>query len=919
MARLLMRSVPPPINSPLGGVQTQSSIFTQPIPIVYGTDRVWPNLLDYQDFVAQPISGKSKGSKKGDVTYDYGAAIDLGFCRGPIRGFGSFWSSGTLPVNRTFENYTVGGGSPSYTVTEQPTFIQDLGVTKAVPFSISTSDFGSPLTITEGTQTSPFELVAGSPGPGQYSQSGGTYHFSAADAGAVLTINYSFGPPNTLGASDPISTLNFTQFLGGLGGNVWAYMLSKHPSRALSYSTIARLVNQLLDLGESGLIGAISAEIYGLLPFNNMQDCDPSAVIFDATTNPLFGMGLPTGAWGDMSLYSDFCVAMGLLVSVTLNSQRMAGDYIKELLDGTNSTMIRNGFALQPVPFGDTTAVGNGATFTPPTDPLVDLGFDDFLCEPGDLPIKPSRPDVIDANNSVRVEYQDRGNNYNSTPVEVKDELAIKTYGYRPEAPRQYHFFKSLPPAALSAQMAAARLIAIRNKPWKFSLPDRFEWINPMQLVTVPKAAIYGTQDMTKIPLRITAMSERDNESGWDCEAEDFPWGTAGPTIYARQAPSGGGPNPNVDAGPIGAVAIIEALPRLRGTDPHMELWIGVAGANPATWGGCHIWMSVDGGATYPSPTATLPVNSTVGQLSAALAAAADPDATNTLQAIFTPGSPISSASQAAENAFQNLMAVFRAPSITGDYLYEIISFASAQDAGAAGAPVGPFTEQWKFGIGVAAGQYLRRGVFASLNESHATGCPVLVLDGKIARIPFDPSLIGKPLYFKITGWNVSGAMEQPLTLATPFTYTPTGQPGLYALTYSVVWDNPSNMLAQSGSSIIVNPFSILSSAASPHYLGAGAGGSLAGAITLDGSGAAIDPTKLYYVYVQDPNYAGENATLSLQDVYEADLTPARATTPGWFALGSIQLSSGGSGSGGGDSGPDGGGGGGLGSPGVAD
>jgi hypothetical protein len=160
--------------------------------------------------------------------------------------------------------------------------------------------------------------------------------------------------------------------------------------------------------------------------------------------------------------------------------------------------------------------------------------------------------------------------------------------------------------------------------------------------------------------------------------------------------------------------------------------------------------------------------------------------------------------------------------------------------------------------------------------------------------------MIGKPIYFRFCGFNRTGGMEQPLAPALSFNFIPTGLFGQFALTYSTLWDNPSNQLAQSGSSIIVNPFRIGSAAGNPHYLGAGAAGSIAAAITLDGAGAAIDPTQKYYVYVADPNYTGESAALSLECVYEADLTAARAGQAGWFSLGSIQLASGGGGTGGG-------------------
>jgi prepilin-type processing-associated H-X9-DG protein len=917
MSRLILRNTPAPIQSQLGGIRLQTSVWGQPIPIIYGRNRLAGNLLWYGDFIAKPISGKNKGSKKGNVTYDYGAAVAIGLCRGQVAGLGGVWDTqGTLPVNDTTETYTISGGSPSYTTTQQPTFIQDLGVTESTPYSVSANDYGSPGPVTlTGTQQTPMTKVSGSPASGQYSESGGTYQFSSADVGVLASINYSYGPPNTLGVSDPIQSLNLTFFDGAQGQAPWSYLTSKHPSQAIGYSTVAYVATPLMDLGTGGMLPNLTFEIYGLLPFGHgLYDSNPRDVIYDATTNALYGGGFPTSGWGDLSLYSNFCVAMGLLISPVFDSQRALGDWLNDILDGTNSTIIRNGFTLQIIPYGDTTAVGNGATFTPPTNPQFDLGFDDLISEKGKLPITIERPSIQDAYNSVRVEYLDRGNSYNPEPAEAQDLRAVELYKLRPEAPRSYHFFTEQAPAALSCQMALNRLVAIRNK-YRFTLGQRYIPLNPMDLVTLPKGAMFGTTDTTKVPVRITSIQEKEN-SNLDFEAEDFPWGTAGPTLYARQSGSSGFVNANVDPGPIGAVAIVEALPRMRGTDPNMELWIGVCGGGVldgsfdiTTWGGCRIWLSTDGGTEY-DPMGVLPVNSNMGYVYSfsgssptSFPTGSDPDSTNTLGVVLVPGVSIASVQQAAQNNLQSLMAVFKNAGAVGTYQYEVMAYGASEDVSY--RPFGtnaPFYELWNFGAAVASGQYLRRGLIGSPISSHPNGAPVLFLDGNIFKLSLDPSLAGKPLYFKFTGFNARGGMEQPLASVSPYTYTPYGLLlGQYAYNYQVTWDNPSDQLAQgSGPSIVVNPFTIASAAGAPHYLGAGAAGSIDAALTHDGGGTPLSATSLYYVYVYDPNYAGENVALGVSCTYEADLTPARATTPGWFSLGTIQMMSGGGGSGGG-------------------
>jgi hypothetical protein len=70
-----------------------------------------------------------------------------------------------------------------------PTAPGPYNVSAAAPFGPWASDSG--VTYTDGA---PLTAVAGTPGAGQYSVSGGVYGFSAADAGAGVIISYGFIP-----------------------------------------------------------------------------------------------------------------------------------------------------------------------------------------------------------------------------------------------------------------------------------------------------------------------------------------------------------------------------------------------------------------------------------------------------------------------------------------------------------------------------------------------------------------------------------------------------------------------------------------------------------------------------------------------------------------------------------------------------
>jgi Putative phage tail protein len=81
----------------VGSLQFQTSQHGGVIPLVYGTTRVSPNLIDYDDFKATPASGQGGvgkgggGGKGGGQQYKYSASVIMGVCQGPIVGIGTVW------------------------------------------------------------------------------------------------------------------------------------------------------------------------------------------------------------------------------------------------------------------------------------------------------------------------------------------------------------------------------------------------------------------------------------------------------------------------------------------------------------------------------------------------------------------------------------------------------------------------------------------------------------------------------------------------------------------------------------------------------------------------------------------------------------------------------------------------------------
>jgi len=76
----------------LGALRIQSSTKGLPIPLVYGTTRVSPDMVWYDDFTAIPHTtettqgGKGGGVKQQNTTYTYTAGVLLAVCEGPFPG-----------------------------------------------------------------------------------------------------------------------------------------------------------------------------------------------------------------------------------------------------------------------------------------------------------------------------------------------------------------------------------------------------------------------------------------------------------------------------------------------------------------------------------------------------------------------------------------------------------------------------------------------------------------------------------------------------------------------------------------------------------------------------------------------------------------------------------------------------------------
>ena len=185
----------------------------------------------------------------------------------------------------------------------------------------------------------------------------------------------------------------------------------------------------------------------------------------------------------------------------------------------------------------------------------------------------------------------ERDNAYNLTTIESRDQNAIELYGMRIAPTVTAHEICDYDVAAISGQLMVQRAVYIRNT-YKFRLSWEYCLLDPMDLVTVSDA-ILGLSDM---PIRITEIEEDDN-GFLSVTAEEFPLGVATATLYPTQPVINNPINRNVAADAVNAPIIFEPPASLVGATP--QVWIAVSGGSGGVadpnWGGCNVWLSLDG------------------------------------------------------------------------------------------------------------------------------------------------------------------------------------------------------------------------------------------------------------------------------------------------------------------------------------
>jgi hypothetical protein len=509
------------------GVQIQTSSNVVPIAIIYGTNRLAPNVIWTGGFYAIPQrqKGGGKGGGGGVSGYTYYTSFLMGVCEGPINNydvtflnqqylFGLYGSGleqatgGSTPqapwgyLQAFFPGQALGYNGLAYV----GAFNYNLGSSPNLPqFSFVISGITSIWTgnVVNGADSDPALIIQDFLTNAQYG-----VHFPATSIDATTLLSGSRSATVTISIASP-GVITWTA--NGLSNN-----------QAITVATTGALPTGL-TAGTVYFVVAAATNTFQV-----------SATVGGAPiTTSGSQSGVHTATFCDSS-YQNYCRASYLALSPALTNQEAANSILARWLQLTNTAAVWSGGKLRFIPYGDSVVTNVGTsigsvTFNPNVTPIYNLTDDDFIHEDGKDPVEVVRSDPYASYNWQRLQINQRTNYYDATPIDVWDQNAIELYGLRRASDITASEICDPVVGQVSAQLILQRLLYIRNT-YNFKLSFEYCLLEPMDLVTVTDLAL----GLTNVAIRITSVEE--NDAGLlSVTAEEFPGGTATAVQYPVQ------------------------------------------------------------------------------------------------------------------------------------------------------------------------------------------------------------------------------------------------------------------------------------------------------------------------------------------------------------------------------------------------
>ena len=517
----------------------------------------------------------------------------------------------------------------------------------------------------------------------------------------------------------PNSNIQLTAFLGTQDQQPWAYVVGKHPEKAMSYAGLAYMAG-VVYMGNGASLPQFNFEVHGkLLNTGRGGDVNPA----DFIRYVLDKGGMSSVPIEGLDNYRTFCDEADLLISSPPDGNpKQTQAIINDICKLTNAYFFwsNDKFKIVPVetrPFG---------TWTPDTTIRYNLTADDFLPQSNGAMVTYSRKDSSEIYNSFPVEFINRANAYEKETVNYQLSEDILNYGLRQASTISAHYIYTKERAVKVAEMLARKAKLERNT-YTFKLDWAFCRLEPADIVTITDENI----GVDHLPVRITSITE-DAKGAIVCTAVEVD-NVSGEVQYDVHDVDRPYVNFNIPAPDIDTPLIIQPPADL--TSNGLEIWLGAKSSGEG-WGGCTVYVS-DDDLNYRT-VGQINNSARIGELEQAMT---DSD---TSCVVSCNDVLLSGTEQDAERANTLIW-------IGG----ECLSYTTAT-----------LLQNGNYRL-----DGLVRGQYNTTASAHVVGEQFARLDSALLRQAFNKEDIGKTIYFKFASFNIFGAMEQDLSDVEAYTY----------------------------------------------------------------------------------------------------------------------------------------------------
>lgn len=725
------------------GVRFQKSSYGVPIPMLWGKARCAGNILWYGNFRAiphttsQPVGAGGKnfggGGAVTNTTYTYEAGFIFGLPEGPIDSIEVAWKNKNRLVERTLVTITeaeethVINGSHQITVTHGADFKADRGVFALHQQRSSDSDgtvYRIPLAI-----------------PYRVNKTNGVYTFPATASliGKRVVVQYSW--VSLFDNQTALERLRLILRTGSSSQNPWSFLSTNFPGEAINYRGQSYVAGDNVDLGTDDVAPNLTFEVQSQGAFGGPNDITGVALdeaTEDALCNEDYGAGFPSSKIGNWTQWHNFACAYGFFADLEWSEQQPAAVLLETFCKmGVAEPFFSEGL-LKIVPYGDTGRTANGVTYTPDNTSVVVLTDDDILPDGDNDPIKVTRKDPSDKFNVVQVEFLNRARSYNVDVAEAKDQASIEDFGVRPASIIKAHGIVDKTSANQLAQQYLNREQNVCNE-YSFKLSERFGFLEPMDLVTIPDPTLTGNL----IQVRLLELSEDKNGVITVERAEEVRDGVSDDADYDTQTADGYGNDVLADPGDVNVPFLVDA-PQELSKSGGPEVWAAVSGSDP-NWGGCDVYISTDLGASYVF-MGRHTAQCRTGYSTTDITKKKDPDSSNVLGIdLSESGTSLTDATQKDANKALTLFVLgnefmaYRDASLVGGNTYNL--------------------------------SYLRRGLYNTPISKHPVDTKFARLDSRLFKWAYPYEMLGRIIYMKFCSFNIYGQSTQDISTVSSYLY----------------------------------------------------------------------------------------------------------------------------------------------------